>query len=581
MNNKSTLRQVRNSLMLTYFKPQSNTNSLCLWRTALILFFYIFLNIHYLKSQIKYDRGSVSYLCLTKPSEKESNELVQYINYKNVPDKYFLNSIPTTTFERQVRRVNPIDYTQFVHWDTLSQWLKEEKIGHELLSLWFNRDSLGYFNIDTLSRRGLYNANNQDFKVALSSKRGIQSIMDDGLRLIDQSYILIFDFYGLRTFEDNYNAQKIPAKERDTEGFIVKAMVYLYKLPFGETEANFFFENFWPLENDVLNDKRIKAFEQHDFILQGRASKSIVLTASQSKKQIISFKKKKNREDLFKELAEKAVQSGLSMMDQVEKSMKIRAMVTSVRPIVANIGKKEGLRFENRYFIYENQLDKQGNLKPKRKGVVKAYKIEDNTDIQDGISSGSRFYQIGGDKIDPLGLYLVERKDLGFNIFAGVTGGAKEGLYFRGEYFISKNLGRLVKSGRSGKWLTSTLLYFEIQTTGGERSSNNSSYTFGLGRSIYLGRSLHITPIIGIGNVTSKLGGFTQERASLGRWEYGSRLGVNLRHNIQFMLDFSMTKALGEAKRIDSEGDVIGPYNGNALLDRVGSSFGFGLRLML
>jgi len=581
MRNNKNIDQARTRLRLNFFEYHINHNPVRFLRITSCILFCILINIEESRAQIKYDRGSVSYLCLTKSSEKESNELIQYINYKNVPDKYFINSIPTKVFERPVRRVNPIDYTQLVHWDTLGQWLKEEKIGQELLSLWFNRDSLGYFNIDTLSRRGLYNANNQDFMVALSSKRGVKSIMDDGLQLIDKSYILIFDFYGLMTYEDFYNEQKTPVKERDTEGLLVNAKIYLYKLSFSEEEANFFFENFWPMENDVSNTSKIKTFDQYDFMLEGRASISILLTAIQSKRQTISFKKKKNREDLFIELADKAVQSGLSMIDQVEESMKIKAMVTSVRPIVANIGKKEGLGFENRFFIYENQLDKQGNLKPKRKGVVKAYKIEDNRDIHDGSSTGSSFYQIGGYKIDPLGLYLVEKKDFGINIFTGLTGGAKEGFYFRGEYFISKNMGRLVKSGKSGKWLTSTQLYFEIQTTGGERSSNNSSYTFGLGRSIYLGGSLHITPIIGVGNVTSKLGGFTEERASLGRWEYGSRVGLNLRHNIQLMFDYSMAKALGEAKRINSEGSVIGPYNGSALLDRVGSSFGLGLRLML
>jgi hypothetical protein len=37
-------------------------------------------------------------------------------------------------------------------------------------------------------------------------------------------------------------------------------------------------------------------------------------------------------------------------------------MVFDVNPIAVKIGKKEGLKFDQRYFVYENRQDRRGNV---------------------------------------------------------------------------------------------------------------------------------------------------------------------------------------------------------------------------
>lgn len=536
-------------------------------------------------AQVRYDRGAISFLGVVKTHADSSNVLVDYLNYNKVPERFFVNSLQTPSISRAVKRINAIDHGQYIHWDSLSTWMQEEGIAQDILSVWFNRNDKGIFDISVLGERGLYNANNQDFKIALSSKRGVQGIMDDGLNLIDQSYVLLFDFHDLRIFEALYKQQGTPQKERTQEGYYARVKIYLFRLPFTESDAGDFFENFWISEEGDHNELRKKAFEDHLFNMQSIIAQSFVITASQSKSMLSRLKKKKTREEFLQELADLAIDNGLSMVAQSESQLLIRAMITDVRPIRANIGTKEDLSFEDRYFIYENQENARGEIKAKRKGVVKAYKVSDNKTVSTGEVPPSRFYQIGGRKVDAYGMYLVERKDLGFNLAIGTQVGAKEGFYYRAEYFISRNMGWLVRPGRSGKWLRSTQLYFEIWT-GKDYSFpagdiNFSAFTFGLGKSIYLGRNLHLTPFGGIGIEYGRWRLLGEQRVSEGRFEYGGRIGLNLRHNIQLMGDVVFVSPFGQAQRLDEDGNVIGPYSGDVLNDRAGLSVGLGLRLML
>lgn len=551
-------------------------------RTLLILLLSFFV-LSVSSGQVKYDRSSLTVLSLenkdfrTKAISEELHKLVS-------PEKFFNTPAENRYITPDIRRVNPVDYLQNIEHDTIIEWFSDHKIPQKVLSVWFNRQPDGSFNIDTIRKRGMYNASDNEFMIATSSKRGIASLMDEGLKLVDQSYILLFDFYNIASFEEFYNYNKTKKKDRDQVGYMANAKIYVLKLVFDDEVASSFFNDFWISQEEVDKTAKKASFENHRFSFVPVSMTQTRLQASQSAKRFLGIGKRKSDEEFFREIAQSALNSALANLEVSASDVQVKAMISTVRPIGAKIGKKEDLKFENRYFVYENQLDKRGNQIAKRVGVVKAYKIIDNREIASGTTQPSLFYQIAGKKIDNQGMYLISRNNLGFNVSGGFSIGGKEGFTAKAEYYISKNLGRLVGSGRSGKLLTSISLYTELGFHKDSRFATGkisySTWTFGLGKSLYLSRNFHATPFGGIGFESASWESLYGGSVSEPRMEYGVLAGINLRHNFQLMTGLSKIDAFGQATLRDADGNTTGNYYGTAFDGRDGMSFSLGFRMM-
>jgi len=473
-----------------------------------------------------------------------------------------------------------LDYFQFIPKDFINEKLNEKKIGQQILSIWFNRQKDGTMNTEILNKRGLYNANDNEFIIASSSKRGIAKLVDMGLELVDKSYILLFDFYNITSYRDFYNYNQTPKKERTQTGYLANVRAYVLKLEFDKNTATDFFTNYWIYPNDPDESKKIKAFNEAKFNFKIYNLQYQNINVSQDKK-INKYLKRKTKDDFFRELVQKAFDNLINELTKDKSAFKTKAMVSSVKPISAKIGVKEDVVFEERFFVYENRL-KKGKVKPKRVGVVKVYKVADNRNYSKGNTNSSSFYQIAGKKIDNQGMYLVSARDLGMNISSGTS---TKGFFIRGELYISKYMKNLIKSGHSGKWLTSMNLYGDINFGDKEYqypigNVEYFSFLFGLGKSIYPSRFFHITPYAGIGFEQADWDNAEGYTASEHRYEYGLRLGLNLRHNIQLMADFGKIAKYGTATLEDSDGNTVEDYYGNAFNGRLGSVSSFGFRLM-
>ena len=104
-------------------------------------------------------------------------------------------------------------------------------MAQQILSIWFNRQADGSFNVDLLKQRGLYNANDNDFMAASASKRGQSTLMDMGLKLVNQSYVLVYDFFDVTTMEEYYDSKAIPTKERTSNGYKAKKSKIVFVSP--------------------------------------------------------------------------------------------------------------------------------------------------------------------------------------------------------------------------------------------------------------------------------------------------------------------------------------------------------------
>ncbi|HCE57935.1 MAG TPA: hypothetical protein DER09_08965, partial [Prolixibacteraceae bacterium] len=184
----------------------------------------------------EYDRISLTFVGLDY-NENLSEPVIQALAKQKAPDKFYDNSIPENIIKAGVERDSALGFPVPATEQQLVKWLNDYKVGQQILSVWFNRQPDGSFNVDKLKERGLFNANDNDFMVASASKRGESSLMDMGLELVNRSYVLVFDYYGIMNMAQVYQKNETPVDKRNMNGFQSELQTFLIKFDFNELVA--------------------------------------------------------------------------------------------------------------------------------------------------------------------------------------------------------------------------------------------------------------------------------------------------------------------------------------------------------
>ena len=491
----------------------------------------------------EYDRNAVTFIGIDF-NENMSNAVLTKFAKTKVPDKFYDNSVPDKIIKPEVSRESTSVPLLGLDEKEIVKWLNQNKIGQEILSVWFNRQSDGTFNVDVLKERGLFNANDNDFIVASASKRGQSSLMDMGLGLVNQSYLVVFDFANILSMAQYYEKNETPAEKRIMNGYKSSVNSYLIKLDFSDSVAAVFFQDYWISENDPNLDSKKAAFENANFPFVFLSKQHNEISAAQyNPGQPFAPKVQKSNDELLEMMSQTAIEAALTDIENQNADFRVKAMVSEVNPISAKIGKKEGLKFDQRYFVYENRERNNGTVYSRRIGVVKSMKVVDNRKVTTGQTEPSAFYQIAGGKVDNYGMFLEQHNDVGLNIFLGSTFTGLTGYTGRVEYYISKAFNTFAGNGKSLEGLTSWKIYVE----GGYDLKNDftvndfvDNFTFmrvsaGVGKDFYPLNFLHWGPFIGYGLET--ISWETEENVNISSEfiEAGVRLGFNLAHNIQLV----------------------------------------------
>jgi len=471
----------------------------------------------------------------------------------------------------------------------ISTWLNQNKVGQQIMARWFNRQPDGSFNVDVLKERGLFNANDNDFMVASASKRGESSLMDMGLQLVSQSYLLAFDFSEIMSMTQYYDKNEVPAEKRIMNGFKSSVNTYLFKLDFNDSFAAVFFQQYWAGNDDPNLEAKKAAFDNAEFpfVFVGKQHNDISST-QYSEGQPLAPKVQKSKGELMMQMSQMALDAALTDIENQNQDFRVKAMVSEVRPISAKIGKKEGLKFDQRYFVFENRQRNNGTLYSKRVAVVKSMKVVDNRQVTTGETKPSNFYQIAGGKVDNYGMFLEQHNDIGLNVFLGSTFTGLTGFTGRAEYYISKAFGGFVGSG-SGKGATSWKIYAE----GGYDLKNDyevlngfvDNFTFlrvsfGLAKDFYPASFIHWGPFIGYGVESISWESSDTESISSDFIEVGARIGINLVHNIQLVGSATYYSLLTSESEDTETGAKEDFEYKDYFEDRMGLGFSAGIRFM-
>lgn len=440
------------------------------------------------KVQETYSRSAVT-VKLLDYSNRADRQLIKNEFLKNkLSEKFDNNNLKSVFLTTNIKGVTKDD-------DKIKEIIKKlkaEKAGNKIIAKWYNRQPDGTMNMDLIHKRGLYNAIDADVKTAESSKRGMAMIKDMGMKLLSKSYIVVIDYKAI---------VKINTKKR--HGWATPLNVYLFRVKYNsDVEANLF-DNMWIYSDDdeATKEAKKKKFDDYTFDIEYVATQRnpVPLTRTQPRgdSPLAKLTIQKPDSQLLKELVDKGYKRAFFLLEKNYEDFRVKTALYNDKPYQAKIGKKEGLKTDQRYFVYEYQLNEKTNKSvPKRKGVIRAKKVVNNKKIATGQSPVSTFYKICGGNLEK-GMLMQQRSDWGISIQGRYGIGGMGGAGVKASYNVAPIIG-----------ITQLKLYgyfavdagsFEnfILTPNTTQDFSFLRYGGGLAKGFYFGGRFSLEPFVG------------------------------------------------------------------------------------
>lgn len=494
-----------------------------------------------------YDRVALTYMLLDFGSSNYYSMLNQAFEKVKVDDKYDDNTIKQPFLPTPVTRDETINSFAFNlnAADNVSTKIKDALVknhsSNAVVAKWFSRKEDGSFGVELLQKRGLYNATDADVMAANASKIGQAKLMDAGEQLLGNSFIIVLDVNDLIDMEEAYNRLQKNSKttiSRVKNGFKATVSAYIYKLNFNDTINAAFWTDMWANSTDADLAQRKARFDTYNFPVTYISRSTSMIEASQyNAGQALSPKIQATREELLLKLLQDGITSNLNTIESNVEEFKVKASVFSTHPIEAKIGKKEGLKTDQRYFVYEMEQDNQGNITAKRKGVIRATKhITDNRTVATGQTKTSRFYQVAGRRIDD-GMLLQQHNDVGLALTLGGASGGVGGFDGRLDFNLSRLLGAkmptMIKLYVEGGYdINEEEAYLNAAETP-NTYTNFARIGGGLGKEFCFAHHFKFQPFVGFGLETASDKEDSKLTLSTLYGRAGLLFGVNILHNLQ------------------------------------------------
>ncbi len=522
-----------------------------------------------------YDRSSLGLLFLNFEGEKNQDLLFEKLKTIIFPDKYDNNNLQSIFISPPfTRSATPTDVQAAI----LAQ-LEKEKIGLQTLAKWYSRKPDGSMSLELIHERGRFSATDEDYLKAQTTKRGNAALEDYGNRLVNLSYILVIDV------KDIKNAKEL--SKTDLKGWQANVTGHLFKVAFNDEIQNAFYDA-WIYDDDTKaqKDEKIKKFEalKVPLVAVSKATISVSAMQPESTTNLGMFLKPKTEDQLMQELAQKCIDETIYRIEMNVEEFKVKTAIYDVRPLRAKIGLKEGLKTDQRFFVYEYVYNEKTNQSvPKKRGVIRAgakSKIIDNRKVASGDMGTSKFYQVAGRKLEQ-GFTLQQQNDLGMELSLGYEMGEIGGAYARFDIRTGRFVG-----------IRAFFIYLEGGFALGEYPGATSyfsgvsdpDFTFlryggGIAKGLQFTRNIELRPYIGAGleQATNKdfEDGYNVSALYI---KPGLNLALNLKHNIQIIggggfYTFIANPTDTNDKEFEKAWDEI-------FKDRSGLSYVVGLKIM-
>jgi hypothetical protein len=333
-------------------------------------------------------------------------------------------------------------------------------IGKDIVANMFGRDAQGNLFYEKIMEAAAYSATDGQALSAGASANSNEIYTQIAEELLKRGYVVVYDVNSIQTYEQVYNAsdakaQALAAKtgkpatpvKRTSEGWMINFDYSIYRLVWNDSVSTIFYTQAWLDANTsdpTIRAQKKAAFDSFAFPVELVLSGSSNASASQSNDASYYEKlkiKRKSMDELLTELPADMQNSMISKGGRKIEDFKMRAPIFQESPVTVKMGTKEGLYYDERFYVYEIVQNKEGKSIKKRRGVLRASNIVDNATIAAGTSPASTFRQEGGKA-----LYqgsLVELKEdfgLGFSVGYGLLDNYVGGVNIGAEARIPKLL---------------------------------------------------------------------------------------------------------------------------------------------
>jgi len=508
-----------------------------------------------------YDRSAVTLFYVQFSNEAHASEIQSKIDKISFSDKYYNNNLNQITL--------PNAFTRKSHEliESLSKYMNDQQVGRQVISKWYARQDDGTMNMDLIFDRGMFNATDAAYIKAQSTKLGNAVLQDYGNRLIGRSYILVLDYQSIQTMKE--------AKMSGMKGWKSTVTGYLFKIKYNEETQNAVYDAWiYPEDSPTVKAEKNKKFEQIQVPVEFVTKTTVYVTASQPAEdtQLGRLMKQKSEDELLSEMVQKGYDESLYFLEKNHEDFMVKTTIFQVRPIRAKIGKKEGLKCDNRYFAYEYVYDEKTNTtKPRFRGVIRATSsIVDNRQVAKGDMPTSKFYQTSGRRLRT-GYLLRQQNDYGIEATLGFESGEVGGIYGRVD-------------ARMGRYIGVKALFVYVE--GGAQMKDYPvadgiaflHYGAGLAKGLMLTRNVELRPYIGLGQEQATHDDWSDNGAYKALYlKAGANLALNLKHNFQLMGGMGFYSFIGNAE--NDNGDT-GFLWEDLFTDRKGPSAMFGVKFM-
>lgn len=358
--------------------------------TLLLILFVLFVHGYGQISSVenvRYKRSSLHTLLIESEKFPYKDTVIAAYYSAPFPDKYDNHTLDEKSFNPKLYGPIKADDKLTDYPTLISNYFVQNKVASKLVAKWFDRKPNGAMDLGLISTRGFYNATEIEAAIAQKSARGISLLADAGEELISNTFIVVsrLNFRSNEGIATGVGAAASVATsmlasnstlnslaqfgishvtKKASEGYYVSCTSYLYQLVWNDSISSLFYNNYW-FDNNHIDRNKQQNFNYSDLF-------TLKYIGSEKSSSLITYSLIKERSaDMYvSEVTVRSIDAVYAMLQRNHDVFKTKTPLISVNPLIAKIGKKEGLVGGEKFEVLEQVVDNLGKVTYERKGVI-------------------------------------------------------------------------------------------------------------------------------------------------------------------------------------------------------------------
>lgn len=320
-----------------------------------------------------------------KPKGSLMELIVKYQGKVNNLQLDELKEISATIADAKTYKQDLIDKTQEI--------LKEQKVGQQLISKWYDIKADGSYNLEFLNQRSMYNASQADVANANATSRGLQAVTDQAEDLVGSTFVV---FSKLAFYEN----EPVAAFSRDVataiagfagplgqaaavaaetaynatrKGYSASTTTVLYRLQWNDSIKAVFYDAF---ADDKIDMAKFNAIDFQFEMVGTETSTATTFDAKGGLSEMVGIETNSiPSETLIQKTLYRNIDKVMSKMQRHYEVFRPLVPIISVNPLLVDAGMKESIDNKDKFELLEGVMNAKTNkVEYKRVAVLPVVK---------------------------------------------------------------------------------------------------------------------------------------------------------------------------------------------------------------